>query len=204
VPSFVRKIFPDGNLAPPTKGKGEDYGLGFNLLGGRLNAKVVYFTSTEKGRIAQPGFAGASGRNTRVMDAFAGVLAGPGLPFSQAQWQSLYATYTPPATSASSDYDAEGYEARITANFTRNWRLVVNYSYTDSIRKNLASEISAWYGLKPADGGTRLVQGVRQDASGQFVVDAGAFAPGGTSPSGSNLGRWSRRQISRRSPRAMA
>ena len=180
VPSFVRKIFPDGNLAPPTKGEGEDYGLGFTLFGGRVNAKAVYFTTKEDGRIAQPGFSGAAGRNNRMMEAFTEVLAGPGRPFSESEWQGIVDQYTPPATSASSDYEAEGYEARITANLTRNWRLVANYSYTDSVRMNLASEVIAWYGLKATDGGKRLVQGVQQDATGAFVVDASAFEPGGT------------------------
>jgi hypothetical protein len=176
VPSFTRKVFPDGNLAPPSKGEGADYGLGFDLLGGRLHAKLVYFSSTEQGRITTNGFAGAAGRNTRVSDALAGVLVGAGLPYSPTAWQPIYATLNPPATAASSDSESTGYEARATANLTRNWRLVVNYSYTDFVRKNVGAEIAAWYGLKQADG--RLVQGVRQDASGRFVVDPAAFEPG--------------------------
>lgn len=177
VPSFVRKVFPDGNLAPPSKGEGSDYGLGFDLLSGRVNAKVVYFTSNEQGRITTTGFGGAAGRNTRVMDAFAGVLVGSGLPFSSSQWQPVYAAYTPPATAASSDFDSEGYEFRVTANVTPNWRFVANYSYTDSIRRNVAEEIVQWYGLtKDANG--RLVQGVSQDASGRFVVNPSAFLSG--------------------------
>lgn len=179
VPSFVRKLFPDGNLAPPSKGEGQDYGLGFDLFGGRMNAKAVYFTSNERGRIDTTGFGAAGARNTRVMDAFAGTLAGAGRPIAQSQWDPIYKTYTPPASAASSDFDSEGYEARLTANLSRNWRLVANYSYTDSGRTHLAEEIVAWYGLKKSDG-VRLVQGVRQDATGRFVVDPNAFQPGGT------------------------
>ena len=178
-PSFVRKVFPDGNLAPSSKGEGADYGLGFDLLGGRLNAKAVYFTSTEKGRVDTPGFGGADARNTRVMDAFAGALVGSGLPLSQSQWNPIYLTYTPPASATSSDFDSKGYEARMTANLTRNWRLVANYSYTDSGRTHLAEEMVAWYGLKKGDG-VKLMQGVSQNAAGQFVVDPNAFQPGGT------------------------
>jgi hypothetical protein len=179
VPSFVRKVFPDGNLAPSSKGEGEDYGLGFDLLGGRLNAKAVYFTSSEKGRVNTPGFGGAAARNTRVMDALAGALVGTGLPIPASQWDTLYRTYTPPASAVTSDFDSEGYEARLTANLTGNWRLIANYSYTDSGRTHLAEELVAWYGLKKADG-VRLVQGVTQNASGQFVVDPNAYAAGGT------------------------
>ncbi len=188
VPSFVRKVFPDGHLAPSSKGEGADYGLGFDLLGGRLNAKVVYFTSSEKGRVDTPGFGGASGRNTRVMDAFAGALVGPGLPISQSQWDPVYNQYTPPATATSSDFDSEGYEARLTANLTSNWRLVANYSYTDSGRTHLAEEMVAWYGLKKADG-VKLIQGVTQNAAGQFVVDPNAFEPGGTVAKWIELGK---------------
>jgi iron complex outermembrane receptor protein len=43
VPSFSRTIFPDGRLGDPSKGEGSDVGLGFNLLRGRLNAKLVAF-----------------------------------------------------------------------------------------------------------------------------------------------------------------
>ncbi|MBI4625090.1 MAG: TonB-dependent receptor plug domain-containing protein [Verrucomicrobia bacterium] len=183
VPPLARTVFPLGNLAPLSKGKGEDYGIGLDLLEGRVSARIVYFTSNEKGRITSAGLGGAPGRNSRVMDAFASVLVGSGLPFSPSQWASIYKTYTPPANAIASDFVSEGYEARITTNVTRNWRLIANYSYTDSGRTNLATEMVAWYGLKPAEG-VRLVQGVTQDSSGRYVVDAKAFEPGGT------VGKW--------------
>lgn len=179
LPSFVRTVFPDGNLPPPSEGKGEDYGIGLDLLDGRISSRFVYFKSSEKGRIDTPGFGGAAGRNNRVMDAFAGVLVGPGRRFSAAEWAPIYDAYTPPASAVSSDFDSEGYEARITANLTPNWRLVANYSYTDSGRTNLANEMVAWYGLRAGEN-TPLMQGVTQNAAGQFVVDPRAFAPGGT------------------------
>jgi iron complex outermembrane receptor protein len=179
LPSFVRRILPEGNLAPPSKGEGYDFGLGFDLLGGRLNAKVVYFESTEQGRVTTNGFANAGARNTRVMDAFAGVLVGNGLPYTASTWDPLYATYNPPANAASSDAESTGWEGRIVANLTRNWRLVVNYSYTDSIRKNVGAEVRAWYGLKLAD--NRLQQGISQNAAGQWTVsNSGAYESGKT------------------------
>jgi len=178
VPSFVRKTFPTGSLAAPSKGTGSDYGLSFDLLNGRVNAKVVYFTSIEKGKITTTGFGGASGRNTRVSDALESALVGAGRPYSAADWAPIQAALNPPATAASSDYESDGYEARVTANLTRNWRLVANYSYTDTLRTKVADEIADWYGMKRE--GNRLVQGVRQNASGQFVVDASAYEANGT------------------------
>ena len=178
VPPLARTTFPEGKLAPLSKGRGEDYGLGFDLLDGRLNARFVYFKGSEVGRVTAPVANTLTSRNTRVMDALAGVLVGNGLPFSQSQWDPIRKTYTPPVSSISNDFNAEGYEARLTANLTRNWRAVVNYSYTDSGRVGLASEAIAWYGLKQADQ-VMLVQGVTQNAAGQYVVDANAYEPGG-------------------------
>jgi len=178
VPSFVRKTFPAGALAAPSKGTGSDYGLSFDLFSGRLNAKFVYFTSFEEGKITTVGFGGASGRNTRVTDALASALVGAGRPYSAADWEPIRAALNPPATAASSDYESDGYEARVTANLTRNWRLVANYSYTDTLRTKVADEIADWYGMKRD--GNRLVQGVSQNASGQFVVDPSAYEANGT------------------------
>jgi len=55
---------------------------------------------------------------------------------------------------------------------------VANYSYTDFMRRNVGAEIAAWYGLKLVD--NRLQQGVRQDATGRFVVDPSAYVAGKT------------------------
>jgi hypothetical protein len=179
VPPLARTIFPDGKLAPLSKGNGQDYGIGLDLLEGRIGARFVYFTASEKGRITSAGLGGAPARNSRVAQALAGVLVGPGRPIPAADWAPVLRALTPPANAIASDFTSEGYEARITTNLTRSWRLVFNYSYTDSGRTNLANEMADWYGLKPAAGVT-LVQGVRQDAGGRYVVDPSAYAPGGT------------------------
>jgi outer membrane receptor for ferric coprogen and ferric-rhodotorulic acid len=195
VPPLARTTFPEGRLAPLSKGRGEDYGLGFDLLEGRLNARLVYFKGSEVGRVTAPVANTLVSRNTRVMDALAGVLVGNGLPFSAAQWDPIRATYTPPVSSISNDFNSEGYEARVTANLTRNWRLVANYSYTDSGRVGLASEAITWYGLKQADP-VLLVQGVSQNAAGQYVVDSNAYEKDGT------VSKWL--ELSRMRPEANA
>lgn len=178
-PSLTRKIFPDGDLAPPSEGKGSDIGVNLDLFGGKLSAKIVYFTSQEHGRISVVGLGAAPERNMRVMDAFGSVLVGAGRPYTESAWSEIYRGLTPPANAIAADVDAEGYETRITANLTRNWRLIVNYSWTDQVRRNLANEMAVWYGLKSgADG--QLQQGVSQDSSGRFIVDPSAYDAGGT------------------------
>ncbi len=179
VPPLARTVFPLGNLAPLSKGEGEDYGIGLDLLEGRLSARFVYFTASEQGRITSAGLGGAPARNARVVAAYESVLVGPGRPIPAGDWAPIASALTPPANAIASDFTSEGYEARVTANLTPNWRLVANYSYTDSGRTNLALEMVDWYGLKAAEG-VKLVQGVRQDASGQYVADPSAYESGGT------------------------
>jgi outer membrane receptor for ferric coprogen and ferric-rhodotorulic acid len=172
-----------GQLAPLSRGKGEDVGIGLDLLDGRVSARLVYFTSEEKGRITSSGLGGAPARNQRVAQALATALVGAGRPFSDEQWAPISRDLTPPANAIASDFTSEGYEARITTNLTRSWRLVMNYSHTDSGRTNVANEMADWYGLKKADG-VLMVQGVRQEADGRYVVDASAYSQGGT------IARW--------------
>lgn len=178
VPPLARTTFPEGNLAPLSKGRGLDYGIGFDLLEGRLNGRLVYFEGSERGRVTAPVAGVLRDTNVRVMEAFGGALVGAGLPFTAAQWDPVRKAYTPPVNAISNDFDARGLEARITANLTRGWRLVANYSYTDSGRVGLASEAINWYGFKQADS-VVLVQGVSQNAAGQYVVDPAAYLAGG-------------------------
>jgi hypothetical protein len=104
---------------------------------------------------------------------------GSGRPYSPEEWAPIQKAYTPPANAVASDFTSEGYEVRVTANLTRNWRFVANYSYTDSGRTNLALEMADWYGLKPAEG-VLLTQGVKQDANGLYVIDPSAYTSTGT------------------------
>jgi iron complex outermembrane receptor protein len=173
------RTFPD-DVPTQNRGRGEDYGFGFNLLGGRLNAKVVRFKLS--GNAGNPGETTVSpaALNLRVMDAFAGVLVGNNRPYSAMEWESLYRTYAHATGGPTIEFDAAGYEAQLTANVTPQWRLVANYSYTpNSGQRNFGRSIIAWYGLK-TDSSGRLLPGVAQDASGRFVVNPGAFQRGGT------------------------
>ncbi len=179
VPSFNRTVFPDGRLADPPESDGSDYGVAFDLLTGRLNAKLARFTSNERGATGAYGAPGTfNDRNRRIMDAFASVLVGSGRPFAAAEWATLYQTYTPPVSGSLTDFESEGYEVRLTGNPTPSWRLVLNYSYTDSGRSNLYNEAIPWYGFTLASP-HQVTQGVTQNAAGLYVVNPGAYAAGG-------------------------
>ena len=176
IPPLARTVFPDGRLAPFSEGEGEDYGVNFDLLEGRVNARLVRFKGSEVGRVTAAG--AFSSTNTRVLEALEGALVGAGRPYSPEAWAGIVSELDPPASSVLSDFRSEGYEARVTANLTPNWRLVVNYSYTDSGRSNYGGEVVSFYGFQ-SDGPVYLQQGVSQDSTGRYVIDAGAYAPGG-------------------------
>ena len=141
VPPLARTVFPLGNLAPLSDGKGEDYGIGLALFEGRVSARFVYFTASEQGRITSAGLGGAPGRNTRVMDAFAAVLAGPGRPISASDW-ARFTRPIPRRRTPSRPTLFRRLRGTHHAISPRNWRLVFNYSYTDSGRTNFATEMA--------------------------------------------------------------
>ena len=109
---------------------------------------------------------------------FTSALVGAGRPYTATEWDPIRKKYTPGASSVRSDFDSKGYEARVTANLTRNWRLVANYSYTDSGRVEMAPEAVAFYGLKRADA-VLLTQPVSQDASGSYIINGSAVESDG-------------------------
>jgi iron complex outermembrane recepter protein len=178
LPDFRRKVLPNSKVADPARGKGEDIGVAFSFFDRKLTAKAVYYTTSERGS-STAGQVVFADTNRRVVDAFANVLVGPGRPLSQTEWAPRAAAITPDISGVLFDTESKGYEFSSTANPTRNWRVTVNYGYTDRLRTNSFSrDVIPWYGLKRENG--LVQQGVRQNANGTFTVDPAAFEPSGT------------------------
>lgn len=185
VPDYQRLLLPDGRVPSPSKGSGLDVGLQFEFLQRRLTAKAVYFETTEEGAATQNAVPATFGNpNTRIMDAFASVLAGSGRVYSAADWAPIYARYVPNINSSLYDTDSHGYEFSAVANPTPQWRFVANYSYTYRRASNTYYyDVVPWYGFKLDERGL-ITQGVRQAADGRFVVDPSAFSSDGV------IARW--------------
>jgi outer membrane receptor protein involved in Fe transport len=180
IPTFTNKVLPTGSIPGPTQGKGEDYGFALNLLANRLSLKAVAFTTSQTGQTKSGGInAQYNLRNIRIADALESVLVGPGRPISAADWTATRAALTPTVNADQFDEDSKGYEFSAVANLTSNWRLTVNYSYTDRIRSNISgADAIPWYGY--TFDGKLLKEGVKQNANGTFTIDPSAFASGGT------------------------
>jgi outer membrane receptor protein involved in Fe transport len=72
---------------------------------------------------------------------------------------------------------SQGYELNLTANPTRNWRLQLNYSYTDTKQVNFGPEVAAWMEREIAfwrsfnRGGLATGQGRTIEQSIAFMLD---------------------------------
>lgn len=119
-------------------GKGADYGVEFNFLDGKINLRAARFETTRAG--AQGFGYGSTDSNPAVMNnRIIGALADNGLI---SESERVLRTLNSGGTV--SDTKSTGYEFGLTANPTKNWRLAVNCSITDSVSDNIAPEIQAW------------------------------------------------------------
>ena len=112
------------------------------------------------------------------MEAFEDVLVGPVLPFSATEGETVRGHVHAAVSSISSDFESEGYEARITANMTRtgvSWQLFLHrFGAVET-----CDRANRWYGLKP-DGACASPE--RRDAkrSGDYIIDPSAYEANGT------------------------
>lgn len=161
-PRSVR-IFPDV-AAPGAAGETDDYGLKFALFGDRVFATVTHYETSANNQSANGGInTYLTGINTiwETLDN-AGVLAANGLTIDGV---------TAFANGRTFDNEARGWEFELTANPTRNWRLILNYSTNKTVQSNTAIELRDYY----AENSPFFTEGTR----GRLVTDGtpGQLAP---------------------------
>jgi outer membrane receptor for ferric coprogen and ferric-rhodotorulic acid len=132
-------MLPDSLPGGNPEGQGEDVGLNFTLLQGKLHARAVYYKSGTIRAQGQHGF-GSTNTNptvltTRIVDG----LVAAGL-ITSAEGDSHRVS----ANAILFDTTSEGYEFSLTANPSRNWRLQANYSNTTNFEENIGNELVAW------------------------------------------------------------
>jgi iron complex outermembrane recepter protein len=138
VPFTQHRILPDGRPPPAPEARGYDYGIGFSFLGGRLAGRANAF-SVDLVNATGGGFGGTFSNpqvfNNRVLDGLlaAGVIN-----------QSVHDQRSFTSNQAIRNRKLEGYEFNLTGAVTRNWRVTLNYSYTDGYDSAIAPEIKAW------------------------------------------------------------
>ena len=126
-----------GSYVPPMpEGQGNDAGLKFDLIDGKLYATVGYYTtnlqhSTDWGDVQTA----VTDFNTRVLAAL--VSAGAITPAEQT-------AHTINANGYMEDRKAKGWEFSLIANPTPNWRVSANFSINNVIKENSMAEVKAW------------------------------------------------------------
>lgn len=135
LPDVNHVILPNG-VPDPSDGEGNDIGLMLNLMDGRFSARFARFESSMIGLTSFGNTANVENPNERILD----VLLDAGLidDAERASRNIITNTYTFARAT-------EGYEAQITANFTDNLSLRLNYSITDRVRSMVMPEVLTWF-----------------------------------------------------------
>ncbi len=124
----------DSRPVPKPEGQGEDYGIGFNLLDGKVYTKLIYFKTAAVG-LSTTSPSAARNANTRIMDA---LLAQNLVSLAE------YDERTDTGSHGLFDHASDGFEFELTANPVPNWRVQFSYSYTDAVEDNRFSEWVLW------------------------------------------------------------
>ncbi len=148
--STVRDVA--GNLLPANEGEGQDYGLKFALLQGRLVADVVYYKNFSRNRPDRAVANGIHGNFQNDINAIWSTVAAlendskyeaQPYAFTGSNWQDVNTGYS------------DGVETSLTANLTARWRLTVNASKRGPgetqargalLRSYLAQHLPQWRG----------------------------------------------------------
>jgi len=115
-----------GTQLGPRFGKGEDYGLKFRLLGGRIFTSVTRYSVSEVNRMNF-----ANGNLIILINTLFQAVGDP-------------TTVAGPTSRDSVDTEGKGYEFEVTANPTSQWRLTANFSQTDGLQANNQPRLRAY------------------------------------------------------------
>ncbi len=170
IPDFRRTVFPEGATSPPPDGDGSDFGIDFNVLDNRISGRLVYYETESIQEVV--GGSQLSNPMEAVYaayeDAFTPAVDDDGLDIpgtgNRAALESLLARRAeirPEVNGYFRDNVSNGFELRLTANMTENWRLTLNAAKTDRIVSNSYSQGVAFLGLIEGDDG-RVLQGATE------------------------------------------
>lgn len=153
LPDFIRRVLPENYLenalnvvvppAPDTGGR--DYGIAFSLVNGKIAGRAVYYETYAKNQVTG-GIAGnvIAAPTKSIFGILENTLLGT--RYSQREWETLRARLTTDVTGALEDTQSKGYEFSLVGNPTKNWRLTLNFSYTDRTTANSYKRDIPWLG----------------------------------------------------------
>lgn len=138
IPNTGHRILPDGNIAPNSEGKGMDFGVGLTFLDGKLTARINRYVVDMEGETGG-GFGGTADNPSVLNNRVLAALESAGLLSPEEVDAREFST-----NQSTIDRRLEGYEVNLVGALTKNWRLSLNYSYSDGYASNIAPEVKAW------------------------------------------------------------
>ncbi len=138
-PRFDRTVLPDGDIAPPTEGRGRDFGFMLDFFGDdRLFLRTTWFETKQLNDT--PILPGANALGVDNLANMLGALQSAG-KITQADYDRQAITWT----TATIDVFTKGLEIELVANPTKNLTLRFSYSNSERRRENFYREIYAFF-----------------------------------------------------------
>ncbi len=198
IPDFRRTVFPTGATSPPPDGEGSDFGIDFNLLNNRISGRIVRYDTesiqevvggSQLSNPVEAIYEAYEDAFTPQLDGDNNPIPGTGNPAALDSLLSRRAELRPEVNGYFRDNVSSGYELRVTANMTENWRLTLNAAHTDRIVSNSYGKGVAFTGLMEVGDGT-VLQGATEAAEVEdpddpgstiqgYTIDPSAYAPDG-------------------------
>jgi len=136
-----------GNALPNGQGLGQDYGIKLSLLDGKVNASISRYTTEYNnvpGTILRTGATSINIHRLAIITAMNNTaIGGPAGP----TWDGSDPNWQPASTIVNNlnDVKSEGYEITVTANPTKNWRIMFNFSHQVTKTSNFGTLETKWY-----------------------------------------------------------
>ena len=188
IPDFRRTVFPYGATSPPPDGDGSDFGIDFNFLNNKINGRLVYYETESIQEVV--GGSQLSAPMERIYEAYEDAftpqldedgndILGTGNRAALDSLLSRRQELRPEVNGYFRDNVSDGFELRMTANLTENWRVTLNAAKVDRIVSNSYSQGVAYLGLTEAGDGS-VIQGATEADEVPDPDDEGSFIQGYT------------------------
>lgn len=139
LPSTNFRILPDSQPAPAPEGQGQDYGVAVNLFDRKVVVRAsAYKVDTING--VSSNFGSTTNRPLLFAANILDALVANNV-ITQAEADPHYIADQNGSTSAG---QSKGYELSVTGNLTKNWRVSVQYSFTEGKRSSVSPEVREW------------------------------------------------------------
>lgn len=145
-----QSVFPQGNfkdilnhVLKPIEGDGKDYGVRFNLLGGRLSANVNLYDNLGANQF-QVAYSTPRGQAVPALNAILNTLRARGQALPPSLVSAGVTLLEQVMSRETADYDGKGSEIELTGRLTQGWSISLNYSRNKLVLTNVAPDMNGF------------------------------------------------------------